>query len=163
ASVSTIAGAFHERGAVDGTGSQVRFEYAQGMVGAPDGTLYVADTGNDMIRKVTVSGGSATVVTIAGVNHHARWRDGVGTAARFNNPEGLAITSDGKTLYIADSRNNRIREDGSHDQRCEPPLPVVPFPDPMTESERLPASMLPRPWPFHRMARLFMFPIPATT
>ncbi len=110
ASVSTIAGSFHERGAVDGTGSQVRFEYAQGMVGAPDGTLYVADTGNDMIRKVTVSGGAATVVTIAGVNHHARWRDGVGTAARFNNPEGLAISSDGKTLYIADSRNNRVRK-----------------------------------------------------
>ena len=110
ASVTTIAGEFHERGAVDGTGSQARFEYVQGIVAAPDGTLYVADTGNDLIRKVTVSGGSATVTTIAGVNHHARFRDGNGTAARFNNPEGLAISSDGKTLYIADSRNNRIRK-----------------------------------------------------
>ena len=110
ASVSTIAGSFHERGDVDGTGSQARFEFVQGMVAAPDGTLYVADTGNDLIRKVTVSGGSATVVTVAGVNHHGRWRDGVGTAARFNNPEGLAISPDGKTLFIADSRNNRIRK-----------------------------------------------------
>ncbi|MGC8500788.1 MAG: beta-propeller fold lactonase family protein [Leptospirillia bacterium] len=110
ASVTTIAGEFHERGAVDGTGSQARFEYVQGIVAAPDGTLYLADTGNDMIRKVTVSGGSATVTTIAGVNHHARFRDGNGTAARFNNPEGLAISSDGKTLYIADSRNNRVRK-----------------------------------------------------
>ncbi len=57
ASVTTIAGEFHERGAVDGTGNQARFEYVQGIVAAPDGTLYVADTGNDMIRKVTVSGG----------------------------------------------------------------------------------------------------------
>jgi len=110
ASVTTIAGEFHERGAVDGTGSQARFEYVQGIVAAPDGTLYVADTGNDLIRKVTVSGGTATVTTIAGVNHHARFRDGNGTAARFNNPEGLAISSDGKTLYIADSRNNRNRK-----------------------------------------------------
>ena len=110
ASVSTIAGEFHERGAVDGTGSQARFEFVQGMVEAPDGTLYISDSGNDLIRKVTVSGGSATVVTLAGVNHHGRWRDGVGTAARFNNPEGLAISPDGKTLFIADSRNNRIRK-----------------------------------------------------
>lgn len=110
ASVSTIAGAFHERGAVDGTGNQVRFAFIQGIVAAPDGTLYVADSGNDMIRKVNLTGGSAKVVTIAGADHHARWRDGVGTAARFNNPEGLAISPDGKTLYVADSRNNRIRK-----------------------------------------------------
>jgi sugar lactone lactonase YvrE len=110
ASVSTIAGSFHERGAVDGTGDQARFEFVQGMALAPDGTIYVADSGNDMIRKVTVSGGVAQVVTIAGANHHARWRDGVGTAARFNNPEGMVVSPDGKTLYIADSRNNRIRK-----------------------------------------------------
>ena len=81
ASVSTIAGTFHERGAVDGAGAEARFEIPQGMAIAPDGTVYIADTGNDMIRKMTVNGGVAQIVTIAGANHHARWRDGNGTAA----------------------------------------------------------------------------------
>ena len=110
ASVSTIAGTFHERGAVDGAGAEARFEIPQGMAIAPDGTVYIADTGNDMIRKMTVNGGVAQIVTIAGANHHARWRDGNGTAARFNNPEGIVVSPDGKTLYIADSRDNRIRK-----------------------------------------------------
>ena len=109
-SLKTIAGAFHERGGIDGTGSSARFEFPQGIVAAPDGSIYVADTGNDMIRKITMNSGSGTVETVAGADHHGRFRDGAGTAARFNNPEGLAISPDGKTLYVADSRNNRIRK-----------------------------------------------------
>ncbi|MHB8421839.1 MAG: beta-propeller fold lactonase family protein [Leptospirales bacterium] len=105
-SVSTVAGVFHERGEVDGPGPESRFEFPQGIVAAPDGTIYIADTGNDMIRKIS----SNSVESIAGANHRARYRDGVGANARFNNPEGLAVTQDAKTLYVADSRNNMIRK-----------------------------------------------------
>ena len=121
--VSTIAGAFHERGALDGPGREARFEFPQGIVAAPDGTIYIADTGNDLIRKISSNGLSASTPTpahlrhlnvdvenVAGSEHRARYRDGVGPNARFNNPEGLAISPDGKTLYVADSRNNMIRK-----------------------------------------------------
>lgn len=121
--VSTIAGAFHERGALDGPGREARFEFPQGIVAAPDGTIYIADTGNDLIRKISSNGLSASTPTpahlrhlavdvenVAGSDHRARYRDGVGPNARFNNPEGLAISPDGKTLYVADSRNNMIRK-----------------------------------------------------
>ena len=121
--VSTIAGAFHERGALDGPGRETRFEFPQGIVAAPDGTIYIADTGNDLIRKISSNGLSASTPTpahlrhlnvdvenVAGSEHRARYRDGVGPNARFNNPEGLAISPDGKTLYVADSRNNMIRK-----------------------------------------------------
>lgn len=122
-SVTTVAGVFHERGEVDGPGLESRFEFPQGIVAASDGTIYIADTGNDMIRKISSNGLSAStplplhlhhmamdVEAVAGANHRARYRDGVGANARFNNPEGLAITQDGKTLYVADSRNNMIRK-----------------------------------------------------
>lgn len=121
--VSTIAGAFHERGALDGPGREARFEFPQGIVAAPDGTIYIADTGNDLIRKISSNGLSASTPTpahlrhlsvdvenVAGSEHRARYRDGVGPNARFNNPEGMAISPDGKTLYVADSRNNMIRK-----------------------------------------------------
>lgn len=109
--LTTIAGESHERGDQNGTGSSARFEFPQGIIAAPDGTIYVADTGNDMIRKISGAGsGAATVETLAGMDHRGRFRDGIGEAARFNNPEGLAISPDGKTLYVADSRNNRIRK-----------------------------------------------------
>jgi YVTN family beta-propeller protein len=121
--VSTIAGAFHERGALDGPGREARFEFPQGIVAAPDGTIYIADTGNDLIRKISANGLSSSAPTpahlhhlavdvenVAGSEHRARYRDGVGPNARFNNPEGLAISPDGKTLYVADSRNNMIRK-----------------------------------------------------
>ena len=106
--VSTIAGSFHERGAIDGAGTNARFEFPQGILAAPDGTIYIADTGNDMIRKMNPS--TKSVENVAGSDHRARYRDGVGANARFNNPEGMAISPDGKTLYIADSRNNMIRK-----------------------------------------------------
>ena len=121
--VSTIAGSFHERGAINGPGREARFEFPQGIIAAPDGTIYIADTGNDMIRKISSNGLSGATFTpaelhhlsvdvedIAGADHRARYRDGVGANARFNNPEGMAISPDGKTLYVADSRNNMIRK-----------------------------------------------------
>jgi sugar lactone lactonase YvrE len=73
-------------------------------------TLFVADTGNHCIRKITADGSLASEVThfagsITGVAGDA---DGTGAAAQFNSPSGLA-SSDGGILYVADELNYRIR------------------------------------------------------
>jgi sugar lactone lactonase YvrE len=69
--------------------------------------LYVADSGNNLIRRVTVTGSDkGTVTTVAGTGS-AGYRDGVGKLAAFDAPIGLAMSPSGKMLYIAD-RNNRV-------------------------------------------------------
>ncbi len=65
--------------------------------------MYVADKGNNRIRKVT-SGGVVTTVAGSGT---AAWADGTGTAASFNAPTGIAVSSDATTLYVADASSNR--------------------------------------------------------
>lgn len=91
--VTTLAGSV--AGNVDAVGAAARFNSPNGLVYA-GGYLYVSETGNDKIRRVDVSDG--TVTTFAGgVAGHL---NGVGAAARFNDPRGLA--TDGTNLYVAD-------------------------------------------------------------
>ena len=66
--------------------------------------LYVADTGNNLIQKITPAG---VVSTFAG-SGTAGDDDGTGTAAQFDYPRGVAVDSSGN-LYVADHNNNRIR------------------------------------------------------
>lgn len=90
---STVAGT---AGSTDGTGAGARFSEPTGIT--TDGTnLYVADSGNCTIRKIEIATGTTT--TLAGTVGVAGWADGIGTAARFNNPQG--ITTDGTNLYVA--------------------------------------------------------------
>ena len=78
------------------------FSKPQGI--ATDGTtLYIADYDNNRIRTIDIA--SKEVSTLAGST--AGYKDGVGTAAQFNNPTGIALS--GTTLYIAEQYNNRIR------------------------------------------------------
>lgn len=103
--VTTFTGTTSTGGFVDATGTAARFNYPQGLAVDSTGTLYVADTLNNRIRKVTTAG---VVTTVAG-SGSASFADGTGTAAAFNNPWALAVAAD-NTLYVADTNNNRIRK-----------------------------------------------------
>ena len=105
--VSTIAGGgFNgESGSKNGISFSARFYYPYSSVVDTRGNIYVTDQGNSIIRKITPSG---VVSTLAG-SGTAGYADGIGVAASFSNPKGLAIDSVGN-IYVADAVNNRIRK-----------------------------------------------------
>jgi sugar lactone lactonase YvrE len=103
--VTTLAGAAGSPGSGDGSGSTARFNQPRGVAVAPGGDLYVADTGNNLIRRVTSAG---VVTTVAGIFGISGSGDGAAAAASFNQPTGLATDESGN-LYIADTGNSAIR------------------------------------------------------
>ncbi|TGE18058.1 NHL repeat-containing protein [Hymenobacter elongatus] len=104
--VTTVAGAARQPGSSDGTGRAARFNRPTGIAVATDGAVYIADTDNHTIRRITPLGAVTTLAGTAGSKGHL---DGQGTAARFNRPVGLAIDASG-TLYVADGENHIIRK-----------------------------------------------------
>jgi len=90
----------------DGVGSNARFKSPTGLAIDSTNNLYVCDSGNSTIRKITSDG---TVTTIAGTAGTAGTVDGVGLAAQFNSPQSLAVDKDGN-LFIADAGSNAIRK-----------------------------------------------------
>ncbi|MDR3417622.1 MAG: NHL repeat-containing protein [Nevskia sp.] len=92
--------------AVDGAGPEARFSNPQGLAFDAKGNLYVADTGDHIIRKVTPSG---QVTTIAGSSGQRGTVDGAGSNARFSLPNAIAVDKQGN-LYVADSFNETIRK-----------------------------------------------------
>lgn len=101
--VSTLAGSVD--GFLDGTGATAQFYSPYGIT--TDGiNLYVADSGNNTIRKIVISTGD--VSTIAGNERYFWASDGVGTNASFCRPTG--ITTDGLYLYVTDATCNNIRK-----------------------------------------------------
>lgn len=103
--ITTLAGS-ERKGSEDGTGAAASFNYIEGITYcAADRALYVADTDNNEIRKVTPQG---VVSTVAG-SLEAGYADGAAAGARFNHPSGIACDGAGN-LYIADRDNNVIRE-----------------------------------------------------
>lgn len=101
-SVFTVAGG--GPGFVDGVGEAARFSTPSGLVTDTSGTLFVADTGNNAIRRVNPDG---RVSTYAG-DGVAGDRDGPAHYARFNGPIGVAVDRGGR-LIVADTYNDRIR------------------------------------------------------
>lgn len=93
-------------GSADGAGRAARFFNPSGVAVDSAGNLFVADTGNHTIRKVTPAGVVSTFAGTPGFNGSA---DGPGNTARFRDPEGVAADDDGN-LLVADAGNNTIRK-----------------------------------------------------
>ncbi len=103
--VSTLAGTAGQSGSADGTGAAARFAAPRALAATADGTVYVADTENSCIRKITSAG---VVTTLAGKAGQAGRIDGAGSEARFNDPRGIAVDAAGN-IYVADGGNAAIR------------------------------------------------------
>jgi hypothetical protein len=103
--VSTVAGSTGFSGSTDGTGAAARFNGPHGIAIDSNGNLFVADTGNSTIRKITPSG---TVMTFAGLAGVSGATNGTGSTARFSAPYGVMVDGS-NTVYVADTFNNTIR------------------------------------------------------
>ena len=104
--VTTLAGTVGSSGSADGTGAAARFNYSNSVAADSAGNVYVADTFNEAIRKITPA---AAVTTLAGAAEMRGSTDGTGAAARFADPHGTATDSAGN-VYVADASNNVIRK-----------------------------------------------------
>ena len=103
--VTTLAGTAGSVGSTDATGSAARFNGPWGVSVDTAGNVFVVDTSNQTIRKVTSAG---VVTTEAGLVGQAGSNNGLGSAARFNYPYGVAVDSAGN-VFVADTVNRTIR------------------------------------------------------
>ena len=107
--VQTVAGS-GAKGFANGAPAAARFRWPAAVAWLPDGTLLVADRENHCVRSVSTSDGGASwaVRTFAGKGRARGFADGPVAEARFDEPCGLAV-SDRGDVFVADSRNNRVR------------------------------------------------------
>lgn len=103
--VTTLAGKAGQNGSGDGTGPAARFQGPEGLTVDAIGNVYVVDTDNNTIRKVTPAG---VVTTLAGTPGVAGSADGTGAAALFDYPERITLA--GGNLYVTDYTNHTIRK-----------------------------------------------------
>jgi len=103
--VTTLAGTAGSSGSTDATGSAARFNTPIGVSVDTAGNVFVIDYGNHTIRKVTSAG---VVTTEAGLAGSSGSNNGLGSAARFKNPYGVAVDTAGN-VFVTDSNNHTIR------------------------------------------------------
>jgi hypothetical protein len=102
--VRTLAGN-GEAGFADGQGAAARFNYPTGLARDMDGSILVAETGNNAVRRVTMEG---AVSMVAG-NGEPGYADGEGAAARFNAPRAVVVDKE-STIVVAGMRNQHLRK-----------------------------------------------------
>jgi sugar lactone lactonase YvrE len=95
-----------QSGFANGPGSSALFNSPLGIAVTTNGTIYVADSGNHVVRAISPTG---FVTTLAGSPENWGSENGSGTNARFNGPVGLAL-DDQENLFVADSNNHTIRK-----------------------------------------------------
>jgi len=103
-SVSILAGNPGHAGYADGVGSAALFNTPRGVATAPDGSVYVSDAGNQVIRKITPDG---VVTTVAGTPGVAGSDD-----THLNTPSGIDVDANGN-VYVVDTFNHAVRRIGS--------------------------------------------------
>ena len=103
--VTTFAGGTYNTGYSEGVGTKSQFNFPSGIAVSPQGTVYVADTQNHVIRTINSAGQTSL---LAGTPGHPGKKDGLGADALFFSPEALAISVHG-ILYVADTGNSVIR------------------------------------------------------
>ncbi len=104
--ITTLAGLPGSSGSVDGGGSSARFNSPTGVAIDAAGNVYVAESVNNTLRKITALG---DVTTLAGTAGAAGSTDGTNSAARFRTPSAVAVDGAGN-LYVADYGNHTIRK-----------------------------------------------------
>lgn len=104
--VILFAGTPGKSGATDGPGNKARFKSPQGIALDRNGTIYVADSGNQTIRRISPDG---LVSTLAGKPGRRGTADGRGTSARFDHPISIAVDSTG-TVYVTNGQDSLIRK-----------------------------------------------------
>jgi serine/threonine protein kinase/sugar lactone lactonase YvrE len=104
--VTTLAGQAGMSGSTDGFAIDARFNDPFAVTVDGEDNIYISDSGNNTIRKLTPAG---TVVTLAGLASYAGNTDGSAQGARFWNPQGLAVDQTGN-IYVADNGNNAVRK-----------------------------------------------------
>lgn len=105
--VTTIAGSITMSGSTDGIGTAARFYGSNGVAWDGAGSLYVADSSNHTIRRISLA--TNQVTTIAGTPGMGGFSDGTGAAALFKSPSGIAADPTG-LVWVADVGNSRLRQ-----------------------------------------------------
>jgi streptogramin lyase len=107
--VSTIAGQAGSSGYADGTSTNAQFFLPKSVVADAAGNLYVVDTWNEVVRKLTLVGPNWQVSTLAGHAGLAGYADATGTNAEFDQPSAAVIDAGGN-IYMTDPGNDLIRK-----------------------------------------------------